>query len=325
MNQVSSIAKNPAASGAFFMVVASIAFAGTNVLQSVLPTPTEYGGFGMSSTGMAFWQYLIASVLALPLIMRIGLSNLRTRHPLLHEIRAFVSALGVHVFVYGFASGVPIWQMVTLLATGPLFVILASTLFLGERASAARIAAGLVGFVGAIIVSGVGTEGLTWYTLIPIVAAALWATTDVLTKYLSREESPETLTISLLVLVTPNHLLILLAVNAFAWLAPTLVPAGLATGFPFALPTGDALWLLLLLGALTAAAQYLLSFAYKVADATYLQPFGDLKVPLSGLLGWIFLSQAPSVWFWPGSVLILAASLFILWAETDRHPKLSVA
>jgi drug/metabolite transporter (DMT)-like permease len=309
-----------AALGATFMIAASVAFAGTNVLQSVLPTPVEYGGFGMNSTGMAFWQYVIAGVLALPLVLRIGLHNLRTRHPLAHEIRAFVSALGVHVFVYGFATGVPIWQMVTLLATGPLFIILGSTLFLGERASPARIGAALVGFVGAIIVSGVGTESLGLTTLIPITAAALWATTDVLTRYLSRQgESPETLTVSLLVLVTPNHLLILLAVNALGWLAPALLPAGLATGFPFALPTGNALWLLLLLGLLTAAAQYLLAFAYKTADAAYLQPFGDLKVPLSGLLGWVFLTQVPSPWFWPGAALIVAASAFIFWAES-RNP-----
>lgn len=316
MNQNAS-PTNAATLGAAFMLVSSLAFAGTNVLQSVLPTPAEYGGYGMASTGMAFWQYLIASVLALPLILRIGLKNLRTAHPLAHEIRAFVSALGVHVFVYGFASGVPIWQMVTLLATGPLFIILGSTLFLGERASTARIAAALVGFVGAIIVSGVGAEGLTLTTLIPIAAAALWATTDVLTKYLSlKGESPETLTISLLVLMTPNHLLILLAVTTFGWLAPSLLPAGVATGFPFALPTGDGLWLLALLGALTAAAQYLLAFAYKVADATYLQPFGDLKVPLSGLLGWIALGQVPSIWFWPGAALIIAASAFIFWVES---------
>ena len=325
MYQVSSATPNYAATGAALMIAASLAFAGTNLLQASLPTPVEYGGYGMSSTGMAFWQYVIASILALPLILRIGLGNLRTKHPLLHEIRAFVSALGVHVFVYGFASGVPIWQMVTLLATGPLFIILGSTLFLGERASSARILAGLVGFVGAIIVSGTGDGGLNWTTLVPILAAALWATTDVLTKYLAREESPETLTISLLVLVTPNHLLILLAVNAFAWLAPASVPAGLATGFPFALPTGTGLWLLLLLGALTAAAQYLLGYAYKVADATYLQPFGDLKVPLTGLLGWIILSQVPSAWFWPGAALILAASIFIFWAESQQKQKLSLA
>lgn len=325
MNQnashTSSTAPSIATTGALLMVVSSLAFAGTNLLQSVLPWQ-----FGMSSTGMAFWQYLIASVLALPLILRIGLNNLRTRHPLAHEVRAFVSALGVHIFVYGFASGVPIWQMVTLLATGPLFIILGSTLFLGERASSARIAAALVGFAGAIIVSGVGTDGLTLMTLIPIAAALLWATTDVLTKYLAkRGESPETLTISLLVLVTPNHLAILLAVYALGLVAPGILPSGL-TDNVFGLPGGTGLLLLVLLGALTAAAQYLLAFAYKVADATYLQPFGDLKVPLSGLLGWIFLNQVPSIWFWPGSALIVLASAFIFWVESrDNAPTLAAA
>jgi drug/metabolite transporter (DMT)-like permease len=323
MNQVSSTQN--AATGALLMVTAAVAFAGSNVLQSVLPTPAEYGGFGMSSTGMAFWQYVIASLLALPLILRIGIDKLRTRHPLAHQMRAFVSALGVHVFVYGFASGVPIWQMVTLLATGPLFIILGSTIFLGERATPIRIIAALMGFAGAIVVSGVGAEGLGWTTLVPIVASALWAGTDILTKYLAREESPETLTISLLVLVTPNHLLILLAVNAFAWLAPTLLPAGIATGFPFALPSGTGLWLLLLLGLLTAAAQYLLGMAYKLADATYLQPFGDLKVPLGGLVGWVALGQVPSVWFWPGAALVLGGSLLIFWAEGQRRPALRMA
>ena len=324
MNQVSSITQN-AAAGAILMIAAAVAFAGSNVLQSVLPTPVEYGGFGLSSTGMAFWQYVIASVLALPLILRIGLDKLRTRHPLAHQMRAFVSALGVHVFVYGFASGVPIWQMVTLLATGPLFIILGSTIFLGERATPVRIIAALMGFAGAIIVSGVGTEGLGWVTLVPIAAAALWAGTDVLTKYLAREEAPETLTISLLVLVTPNHLLILLAVNALAWLAPSVLPAGVATGFPFALPSGTGLWLLLLLGLLTAAAQYLLGIAYKLADATYLQPFGDLKVPLGGLVGWIALGQVPSIWFWPGAALVIGGSLLIFWAEAQRPARLSMA
>lgn len=316
MNQVSSTSKpSGATAGALFMLVAAFAFAGSNLLQSALPTPVEYGGYGMSSTGMAFWQYVIAAIVSLPLILRIGVKNLRTGHPLAHEIRAFVSALGVHVFVYGFATGVPIWQMVTLLATGPLFIILGSTIFLGERASTARIAAAIVGFVGAIIISGVGAEGLGWQTLVPIVAAALWATTDVLTKYLAlKGESPETLTISLLVLVTPNHLLILLAVWALGIAAPGLLPAGLASNV-FAIPTGTALWLLLLLGVLTGIAQYLLAFAYKVADATYLQPFGDSKVPLSGLLGWVLLGQVPSVWFWPGAALIVLASVFIYWVE----------
>ena len=319
MNQLSSSAVRPTL-GALFMLAASFAFAGTNVLQSYLTWP-----IGMSSTGMTFWQYLIATVIALPLIARIGLGNLRTRHPVLHEIRAFVSALGVHVFVYGFASGLPAWQMVTLLATGPLFIVLASIVFLGERASPVRLVAALLGFTGALMVSGIGSDGFTLAVLIPIGAAALWATTDVLTKYLTRQgESPETLTVSLLVLITPNHLLILLTATLLAQV-PGLLPAGIATGFPFALPAELGLWLLLLLGVLTAVAQYLLAFAYKSADAVYLQPFGDLKVPLTAVIGFIFLSQTPTVWFWAGSALIIGASLLIYFAEAQRRPTLAAA
>jgi S-adenosylmethionine uptake transporter len=325
MNQISSSTSHPT-TGALLMLTASLAFAGTNVLQSMLSTPAAYGGIGMASTGMTFWQYLVATVIALPLILRIGVRNLKTSHPLAHEIRAFVSALGVHVFVYGFASGMPVWQVVALLATGPLFIVLGSVLFLRERPTPVRLVAALLGFAGALMVSGIGGDGFTLQVLVPIAAAALWATTDVLTKYLTKQgESPETLTVSLLVLITPNHLLILLAATLLAQ-APGLLPAGVATGFPFALPDGLGLWLLIGLGVLTAVAQYFLAFAYKTADATYLQPFGDLKVPLTAVIGFVFLSQVPTVWFWVGTALIVGASLLIFWSESrGREGRLAAA
>ena len=123
-----------------------------------------------------------------------------------------------------------------------------------------------------------------------------------------------------------RRLLILLLATAWAWLLPSFVPAGLATGFPFALPTGTGLWILLALGVLTAVAQYLLAAAYRVADATYLQPFGDLKVPLTAVLGWVLLGQVPSPWFWLGAAMILGASLYILYAETSgRRSRLAAA
>ena len=77
-------------------------------------------------------------------------------------------------------------------------------------------------------------------------------------------------------------------------------------------------------GLVTAAAQYLLWSAYKLADATYLQPFDDLKLPLNVLLGWIVLSQIPSLWFWPGAALIIAASSFVYWNESAKR-KLAAA
>ncbi|KKC39599.1 membrane protein [Devosia epidermidihirudinis] len=320
MNQISSPTNAPVL-GAIFMLGAGITFAITNIL-----TPIITWQLGVPSTAVVFWQYVIATIIALPLIFRIGFSALKTKHPWAHESRALLSALGVQFFAFGFASGVPVWQMVALSMTGPFFIIAGATIFLGEKLTPQRLIASLVGFVGALLVSELGSEQFTWFSLTPILAAACWGSVSVITKYLSRDEAPESMTLYMLVLITPNHLLIGLILGfAVAILPEGTLPASLATGFDFVLPGGDALWLILLLGAVTAGAQYFLALAYKVADATYLQPFDDLKLPLNTLLGWLILSQVPHVWFWPGAVLILGASSFILWSETKRRNAVSFA
>ncbi|KKB13057.1 membrane protein [Devosia geojensis] len=315
MSQVSSTS-NASVLGALFMLGAGVTFAVINVV-----TPIVTWQMGVPSTAVVFWQYVIATVFALPLILRIGFGALKTRHPVAHEARAFLSALGVQFFAFGFASGVPVWQMVTLSMTGPFFILAGATLFLGEKLTAQRLGATVVGFVGALLVSQIGSEQFTWASILPVLAAACWGTVSVITKYLTRDEAPESLTLYMLVLITPNHLLIGLILGiAVAVLPAGTLPPSLATGFDFELPGGDALWLIVLLGVVTAGAQYFFSLAYKVADATYLQPFDDLKLPLNILAGWLVLGQIPGVLFWPGAALILGASIYIMRQDRGRLP-----
>ncbi len=314
MNRFSS-ARSGTMLGALFMLGAGLTFAGINIV-----TPIVTYSLGVPSTGVVFWQYVIGTLFALPLIWRIGLGRLSTRHPALHEVRAFVSAAGVQVWAFGFASGVPVWQMVALSMTAPFFVIAGARLFLGEKLQGPRVLASAVGFIGAVTVSEIWSTSFAWTALLPVAAALLWAAATVLTKYLAqRGEEPESLTLYMLVLISPNHFLIGLLLGAAVALLPAgTLPPGLATGFDFGLPGGVALALIVLLGLLTAASQYCLSLAYKIADATYLQPFDDLKLPLNLLLGWIVLGQVPDIWFWPGAVLIAGASLFVLTREQRR-------
>ena len=296
------------------MLGAGFTFAIINLLTLTLTYE-----LGLPSTAVVFWQYVIATLFALPLILRIGLGALRTHHPMWHEARAFLAALGVQFFAVGFASGVPVWQMVALSMTGPFFVVTGATLFLGEKLTMRRLGTTAAGFVGAVMVAQMGTEQFTWASAFPVLAAACWGGVSVVTKFLSRDETPESLTLHMLLLITPNHVLIgLLLGIAVSTLPAAVLPPGLGTGFDFMLPQGQALGLLVLLGMVTAAAQYFLSLAYKVADATYLQPFDDLKLPINTLLGWIVLSQAPASWFWPGVLLILGASTWLLWTEADK-------
>lgn len=309
------------------MVGAQVLYAVVNFSYDVITNPWNpmLADAKMSSSAAVFWQYLVATIFAVPLILRIGLDKLKTRHPVWHEVRALASALGAQVFVFGFASGVPVWQMVGLLLTGPFFVIAGSVLFLGEKLSAGRIGASVVAFCGAFLIVGFGTDAFTWASLLPVLAAALWSATTVISKYLSREESAESLTLWLLLLIVVNHAVIGLVLGIAAVSLPGVLPAHLASGLDLGLPHGNAVWWMLFLGLLTAATQYILWSAYARADATYLQPFDDLKLPLNTLLGWVLLAQVPSEMFWPGALLIVGASVYVTTRENRRRMKPALA
>ncbi len=294
MNQNPARTQKPVL-GALLMAGAGLAFAGVNVVTPILTYQ-----LGLPSTSTVFWQYLIATLFSVPLVLRLGLGALKSRHPLIHVLRAVLSVAGVQAWSFGFAQGVELWQMIALSMTAPFFVIAGATLVLGEKLTPQRLGATLVGFAGAMLVAQIWSTSFSPATLLPVLAAALWAAATLMTKYLSRDETPESVTLILVLLITPLNALFLL-------------PEGIVV------PTGSLLGLTVLLGLLTTVSQYLLTRAYAVADATYLQPFDDLKLPLNLLLGWAVLAQVPSLWFWPGAALILGASLFLMSEEAQKR------
>lgn len=309
---------NPLLQATIFMVAAQVIFAGVNFSYDVITNPWNamLPNLKMSSSAAVFWQYAIATIFAIPLIMRIGLKHLKTHHPVLHEIRALASALGAQVFVFGFAMGVPVWQMVGLLLVGPFFVMMGSAIFLGEKLTPTRILMTVVAFIGAFMIVGLGSDSFTWGSLLPMLAAALWGCTTIISKYLSREETPEALTLYLLLLISVNHAIIGLILGVLIMVLPAgVLPASLSSGFDFAFPSGETVYWIIGLGLITALSQYFLWSAYKTADATYLQPFDNLTVPFNVLFGWVLLSQIPGIWFWPGAILIVGASIYIATVE----------
>ena len=127
-----------------------------------------------------------------------------------------------------------------------------------------------------------------------------------MTKQLAGVERPESVTVYLLALLTPINAAFLFASTGFDF------------GAAFTLPGGTVLWVVLALAALTAAAQYLLTLAYARADASYLQTFDNVRLPLNTLAGWLVFAYAPSGYLWIGAVLIIGASLYLLRSETAK-------
>jgi drug/metabolite transporter (DMT)-like permease len=297
MNQIT---QNRAYLGALYMVLAGITFAVINAITFIITGSPDYGGLGFKSESDAFWQYAIALAFSLPFLLRNGSMVLRSKKPLVHIGRVVLAASGVWAFTKALSYGVPIWQVVALTMTAPFFVLIGAKLFLHENVTINRWIASAVGFAGALIVTHPWSEHFSAAWLLPVLAALLWGATSLLTKYLSREETPESLTVWLLLLLTP--------INLFY---------SLAAGFE--MPGGQILWMVIFGGALVFLAQYLLSKSYATADANFVQPFDDLKLISNVLIYGIFFGYWPSGIIWLGLAMIMAASVFLLLQENRNN------
>lgn len=283
------------------MVLAGICFALAN---AVTWTVTYKMGFKAQSD--AFWQYAIATALSASFIWRHGLAAMKTRHPVLHLVRIGLSVLGVQTFTHAFASGMAPWHVIALVMTSPFFVMFGAAVLLRERVGPNRWIAAVISFAGAMLLLRPWEAAFSASLLLPIAAAVAWGGATLITKRLTRDEPQTSITMWLLVLLTPVNLLFSLQAG-FEW------------------PTGNILWLLLVGGTIMYFAQHFLTLAYAAADAAFVQPFDDLKLFSNILVSWLVLSFAPDMTYWPGILMVFAGPAYLLWSERSLTSRAALA
>ncbi|MFS4436954.1 DMT family transporter [Paracoccaceae bacterium GXU_MW_L88] len=269
---------------------------GAGALFALANTAVQYAVMSqsVSAPSVAFWQYGIALLAMLPTLR--GFSALKTQHPLSHILRVALSAAGIQLWVMGLAY-VPIWQAIALVMLSPFFVTIGASVWLGEALTLPRIVAVITGFVGGMVILAPWSESFDLHALYPVGAAVFWAGVSLLTKKLGARDSAQTLTLYLLLLLTPFNAIVAL-------------PSG------FALPLGLTGATVLGAGLATALAQFMLARAYQIADASYLQPFDHLKLPLNVALGVLAFGFIPPGTLWLGALLIVGASFALYQIET---------
>lgn len=281
--------------GASWMLTAGLAFAIVNSLAQYLSVMLH-----LPSTTVAFIQYFIALIAIFPWLRSLGLRQaLQTKHFRMHCLRVFLSVIGIQLWLWALAYPVPIWQGIALLMTSPLFATIGSGLFLKEKVGVARWAATLAGFVGAMIILEPWADSFSWAALLPVGAAFFWACYSLMVKKMSVDDSPTTMVVYLLILITPFNLFL-------------AVP-------DFTMPASGLTWVLLAgAGLLTALAQWSIAKAYAVADASFVQPFDHAKLPLNVLAGWVVFGWVPPGRLWLGAAIIIASVAFITQWENKK-------
>lgn len=277
------------------------------------------------SGGYALHQVvLIRSVIGLFIIMAViapftsGWAIARTKRLKMHILRGLCVVFANMTFFLGLAA-MPLADAVAIFFVSPLVITLFSVVFLGELVGPRRWAAIAVGLIGVLVMMRPGTAAFQVASLLPLAAAVCYAGLHILTRRIGGTESAATMAFYIQVV----FLFVGVSFGLIAGDGRFGDQSDLSLAFLFrawSWPAVADLPIFLVIGVGTAVAGYLISQAYRVAEASYVAPFEYLALPMAVVWGIVVFDEFPDVWDFVGMALILGAGLFMVWREARAKP-----
>lgn len=249
----------------------------------------------ISAIQVIWLRYGAFAAIMLALVWRAGgRSRLRTQRPTLQILRGLGVTLSSILFTMGLQH-LPIADATASSFIAPLFVTALSIPMLGETIGWRRWAATLIGLIGVVIVVRPGGSGFQGASLLPVASALSWAFAMIITRMMSRTESPlTTLTYSALI--------------GFAIVS-------LAVPFVWQPLTWTFLLMGLFIGMTSTIGHWLLVTAFRHADASLLAPFSYLQLLWASMFGYLLFAVLPDLWTLVGAVIIAGSGLYTAHRE----------
>ena len=254
----------------------------------------RYLGTSMNPVQAAFIRYCFGIVLILPLLSRAGLMSLDRGRLGFHALRGLLHGGGVILWFLAM-SRIPISEVTALGFTTPIFVTLGAAVFLSERLKPYRVAAVLIGFIGALLILRPGLRVIDIGALAQLGAAPLFACSYLMAKSATRREASSMIVVLLSVFCTLTLALPALLV----WRTPTL----------------EELLLLGLTALLATSGHYCMTRALEAAEVSAVQPFTFLQLVWATILGLILFDETPDVWIWIGGAVIVGSATWMAQQE----------
>jgi drug/metabolite transporter (DMT)-like permease len=229
------------------------------------------------------------------LLQQSGWGQVRTHRHGLHLVRNSAHFIGQFGWFYGIAL-IPLAEVVAIEFTAPIWAMFLAVIILGERLTGARIAAVVLGFVGMLLILRPGLRVVDPGALAVLVGAFGYGITYVLTKKLTRSDSPLCILFYMTVIQLPMALLPVMG--------------------SLTLPTLKMLPWVLVVGSTALAAHYCLTRAFALADATVVVPLDFLRLPLVALVGYLFYYEAIDPFVFIGAFLMLLGNYVSVRAAT---------
>jgi len=196
----------------------------------------------------------------------------KTKRVKLHCLRAGVGTIGMWAIFVGLRN-LELAEVTSMAFSGPIWVVIFSILFLGEKIRVKRwIAVGL-GFIGVLVISKPGFDNLNFYYIYPVIFTLGFAGVSIFIRKLT-------------LVGEPVYLI------AFYFSVCSAI-FGLFT-LPFGgwlIPTSYDLGLLILIGLLGSIANLLLTKSYQLAEVSLTTPLKYYHLFLQLFLDFTFLMK----------------------------------
>ena len=220
----------------------------------------------------------------------------KTKHVGLHFYRSFIGAIAMFSIFVGLRN-LELAEVTSMAFSGPIWVVIFSIIFLGEKVRTKRwIAVGL-GFIGVLIISKPGFDNLNFYYIYPVIFTLGFAGISIFIRKLT-------------LIGEPIYLI------AFYFSVCSAI-FGLFT-LPFGgwlMPSGYDLGLLILIGLFGSIANLLLTKSYQLAEVSLTTPLKYLSLVFAIIFGFYFFNESPTIYTLSGASLIVISSVIIFIRE----------
>ena len=220
----------------------------------------------------------------------------KTKYSSLHFYRSFVGAVAMYAIFVGLRN-LELAEVTSMAFSGPIWVVIFSILFLGEKIKSKRWLAVGLGFVGVLVISKPGFDNLNFFYVYPIIFCLGFAGVSIFIRKLT-------------LVGEPVYLI------AFYFSVCSAI-FGLFT-LPFGgwlMPTSTDLILLILIGFFGSIANLLLTKSYQLAEVSLTTPLKYLSLVFAIIFGFYLFNEIPTIYTLTGASLIVVSSAIIFVRE----------
>ena len=273
--------------GIILMILATLSFALQDGLSRFLA-----GNYNVYMIVMIRYWFLFILVVFVASRSQKGLLKTASTNFLLLQILrgillAFEIIVSVHAFVY-----IGLINTSAIFSSYPLIATLLSIPILKEVIGWKRFTAILFGFLGVLLILRPGSGIFSLYMFLPVCSAFAFAIYAILTRYVSKMDSPET---------------------SFFWtgLVGIIAMTGVGVWFWEQPNAIDWLWILLLC-IFSTLGHFLLIKSYDLAAVSIVQPFSYFHLIFISFTGFLMFGEPLTLNIILGSIIVICAGIFTL-------------